>query len=84
MPFDNLNWLFLQNLATMVHVTAGVGLNVIHGANAWVVNANATTNAAVFSIRQLWPKQTTRPMFWSKNNIRYLFNDVLTTLSIKD
>jgi hypothetical protein len=41
-----LNWLFLQNLATLVHATAGVGLDVIRGANARVVDAFATTDAA--------------------------------------
>ncbi len=46
MPFGNLNWLFLQNLATVLGATRGVGLYVIHGANAWYMDALATTNAA--------------------------------------
>jgi hypothetical protein len=49
MPFGHLNWLFLQNLATMVHATAGAGIYVIHGANARVVTASATRNAAEFN-----------------------------------
>ena len=46
MPFGNLNWLFLQNLAMIMHATSSAGESAGHGANAKVGIAGATTNAA--------------------------------------